>query len=91
MPQRSLSEEPRTMFRTMLPVANVFAVLVAADIAEAIYSASAASIYLGISKTRAEPSLISRSVSGSEKYRLSKVIEILSGVIGSLETAPGLL
>ena len=47
MPQSSLSEEPRMMFRAMLPVANVLAVLVAVDIEDAICSASASSICLG--------------------------------------------
>ena len=64
------------MLSTKLPVANVFAVLVAADIADSICSALAPSICLGTYKTRDEPSLISRSVSGSEKYLLSKEIEI---------------
>ena len=77
------------MFSTMLPVANVLAVLVAVDIADAICSASASSICLGSSITRLFPAFISKSVSGSEKNRSSKVILISSGSEGFLDTADG--
>ena len=89
IPQRSLSEAPRTMLIKMLLVAIVFAVLCALSIVDVIAAACPGSICLGSLTTKGFPSLTETSESGSEKTEELKVMLIVAGALGSYETASG--
>ena len=89
MPQRSLSEAPRTILTKMLPVAIVFAAPCALSIVDVIAAACSGSICRGSSTIKGFPSLTETSESGSEKTEELKVMLIVAGALGSYETASG--